>query len=152
MYPSDSTYISFPFSKSINDLSCNNITIQQVQDVGSAYIVSIPSGAKIYIDNIEQVGLTTPATVNNIPSITEHIYKLTKSGYIDVEGILFITTGQTYNVTVTLCKSSSNILPILTGLAFAGIFLVMTRKEIPKLEIPKLIEEAPKLKERPQLF
>ena len=121
--------IPFPFA--INDLSCNNITIQQAQDVGSAHIVSIPSGAKIYIDNIEQVaGLVTPATVNNIPSIpTEHTYKLIKPGYIDTEGVLFITTGQTYNVTVMLCKPPSNILPILMGLAFTGILLTMIRKD-----------------------
>lgn len=119
----------------VNDLSCNNITIQHTQNVGSAYIVSIPSGAKIYIDNIEQVGLVTPAMVNKIPSIpTAHTYKLTRPGYMDMEGILFIITGETYNVTVMLCKPPTDILPILVGFVLTGIFLAMTRKEKPKLK------------------
>lgn len=114
----------------INDLACNSVTIQQAQDVGSAYIVSIPSGAKIYIDNVEQVGITTPATINNIPSTpSEHTYKLVKPGYIDSEGLLFITTGQTYNVTVTMCKPPSSIWPFLIGAAIVGIFITMTKKE-----------------------
>ena len=76
MYPQDSMYtIPSLFSQHINDLSCNNITIQQTQDVGSAYIVSVPSGAKIYIDNVEQAVVITPARIDNIPSIpTEHTY------------------------------------------------------------------------------
>lgn len=111
----------------INDLACNSVTIQQVQDVGSAYIVSVPSGAKIYIDNVEQVGITTPATINNIPSTPyEHTYRLVKHGYIDIEGLLFITTGQTYNMTVTMCNTpSDNMWPLLLGLAFAGSFIIM---------------------------
>lgn len=119
---------TLPFiSPYINDLTCNSITIQQVQDVGSAYIVSVPSGAKIYIDNVEQVGITTPATINNIPSTPyEHTYKLVKHGYIDIEGLLFITTGQRYNMTVTMCNiPSDNMWPLLLGLAFAGSFIIM---------------------------
>ena len=77
MYSPDSIPYTIPslFSQHINDLSCNNITIQQTQDVGSAYIVSVPSGAKIYIDNVEQAVVITPARIDNIPSIpTEHTY------------------------------------------------------------------------------
>ena len=111
---------------SIEDLDCNSITIQQAQDVGSSYIVSIPSGAKIYIDNVEQAGVITPARIDNIPSIpTEHTYKLIKPGYIDIEGLLFITTGQTYNITVTMCKAPSNMWSLLLGLALAGTFIAM---------------------------
>ena len=115
----------------INDLSCNSITIQQAQDVGSAYIVSIPSGAKIYIDNVEQVGIVTPATINNIPSTPyEHTYKLVKPGYMDAEGLLFIITGQIYNTTVTMCKiPSDNMMPLLLGLALAGSFIIITMIE-----------------------
>lgn len=121
---------SLPMSLYINDLTCNSITIQQAQDVGSAYIVSIPSGAKIYIDNIEQIGVTTPATINNIPSIpSEHTYKLVKPGYMDAEGLLFITAGEIYNVTVTMCKFESNIIwPLMMGAAIVGILLI-SRKE-----------------------
>ncbi len=117
----------------INDLACNSITIQ-AQDVGSAHIVSIPDGAKVYIDGIEQVGVTTPATINNIPSVPfEYTYKLIKPGYIDSEGSLFITAGQTYNVTVTMCKISSDLWPLLLGLAFTGsIILMMIEKESKK--------------------
>lgn len=131
---------TLPFiSPYINDLACNSVTIQQAQNVGSAYIVSIPSGAKIYIDNIEQVGITTPATINNIPSTPyEHTYKLVKSGYIDAEELLFITAGQTYNVTVTMCKTpGDNTWPLLLGLAFAGSFLIMMIESQRKKDMKK---------------
>ncbi len=111
----------------INDLSCNNITIQHVQDTGPAYIVSIPSGAKIYIDSVEQVGIITPATINNIPSTPyEHTYKLVKSGYMDAEGLLFITTGETYNTTVTMFEIPGNsVWSLLLGIAFTGSIIIM---------------------------
>lgn len=127
IHSTNGMYTLAPISPYINDLSCNSITIQQVQNVGSAYIVSIPSGAKIYIDNVEQVGIVTPATINNIPSTPyEHTYKLVKSGYMDAEGLLFITTGDTYNTTVTMCKTpSDNMMPLLLGLALAGSFIIM---------------------------
>lgn len=114
----------------IEDLSCNNIIVGQAPETGSAYIVSIPNGAKIYIDNIEQAGVTTPATINNIPSAPfEHTYKLVKSGYVDIEGLLFITTGQTYNVTVTMCKASGDGWPLLIGVVAIGMLLSRGNKE-----------------------
>ncbi len=112
----------------INDLACNNITIQQTQNVGSVYIDSIPRGATIYINNIEQIGLITPATINNIPSPSELIYRLVKPGYI-AEGTLFIPTGQTYNVFVTLCQVPTNILPLLIGAAIVGILLIKKKEK-----------------------
>ncbi len=139
MYELPSIYTLSSIPSYINDLSCNSITIQQVQDVGSAYIVSVPSRAKIYIDNVEQVGITTPATINNIPSTPyEHTYKLVKPGYMDAEGLLFITTGQTYNTTVTMCKTpSDNMWPLLLGLAFAGSFIIMMIENQRKKDINK---------------
>lgn len=129
IHSSNGMYTSPYIPSYINDLACNSVTVQQTQGVGSAYIVSIPSGAKIYIDNVEQVGITTPATINNIPSTpSEHTYKLIKPGYIDSEGLLFITTGQTYNVVATIYNIPSSIWAFLIGAAIIGILLI-SRKE-----------------------
>ena len=84
----------------INDLSCNHITVEQLQ-TGSARIVSIPAGAKIFIDYIGDTGLITPATVPNI-SVGVHAYKLTYPGYNDIDGLLFININETYELTISM--------------------------------------------------
>lgn len=117
----------------IEDLSCNYISIQQPPtEVGSAHIVSVPTGAKIFIDNIEYTGSVTPITISNISSGT-HSYKLTYPGYTDVDGILFIKTGETYELSVIMEKClapsvQSNALLYL-GLFVIGFMLLSSRKK-----------------------
>jgi len=116
---------------SIEDLSCNHITVQPPVEVGSAHIVSVPTGAKIFIDNIEYTGLITPTTISDIP-IGTYTYKLTYPGYTDVNGILFIKTGETYDISTTMEKysvpSQSNALLYL-GLFAVGFMLLSSRKK-----------------------
>lgn len=116
---------------SLEDLSCNHISIQQPPtEVGSAHIVSVPTGAKIFIDNID-FQQTTPAIISNISSGT-HTYKLTYPGYTDVDGILFIKTGETYEISAIMEKcsipSQSNALLYL-GLFAVGFMLLSSRKK-----------------------
>lgn len=72
------------------------------QLTGSLSIVSIPGGAKIFIDGEEQT-VTTPALID-LP-ICQNTYKLVKQGYIDVEGIVTIIEEQTYDLFLTMQKS-----------------------------------------------
>ena len=119
--------LSSSISPYMNDLSCNSITIQ-AENVGSAYIVSTPSGATIYIDDEKQSNATTPATINisndsSTPQV--HKYKLVLPGYADANGSLLITPGQIYNTTVLLEILSKNTLPLILGLAITGSFIMM---------------------------
>lgn len=122
MYTSDNTHSS----AYIDDLSCNRISVeQQLADVGSAHIVSVPAGAKIFIDYIGDTGLVTPVTIPNIP-VGVHTYKLTYPEYTDVDGLLFIELNKTYELSVIMERIPGYFDPtklILYSLA-AGIFML----------------------------
>lgn len=124
IHSSNGMYIR-PF---IDDLSCNNITIQQPDEVGSVNIESVPPGAKIYIDEILQLD-STPIIIDNIPSSptgVAHRYKLTYPGYIDTEGYIFIRTGDTDRLSVIMERiagAPSDMGKILMLMLGIGTFL-----------------------------
>ncbi len=64
-----------------------------LQTTGSLHITSVPIGESIYIDNILQSGITTPATIADLPA-GSHTYRLTLAGYQDVTNSFSITSGQ----------------------------------------------------------
>ena len=59
-----------------------------VNTVGSLAIASTPSGARIWIDNIDK-GVNTPSTVTGLAA-GQHIYKLVHTGYADLTGTFTI--------------------------------------------------------------
>ena len=73
-----------------------SIILSAISISGSLYITSNPSGATIYIDDL-QTQYTTPVT---IPGLTpgNHTYKLTLIGYQDKTGLFTIISGQTTNI------------------------------------------------------
>ena len=72
--------------------------------LGSLNVSSTPSGATIYIDNVLQPGITTPATITGL-SAGSHTYKLTLTGYADYTGSFSITAGTTTNLPVIFLGS-----------------------------------------------
>lgn len=74
--------------------------INNLQIYGSVSIVTIPSGATVFIDDIEQTS-TTPALIEDIP-VGVHTYRLTLAGYIDIIGVMYIEPDKTYNVFTTM--------------------------------------------------
>lgn len=70
--------------------------------VGSLNIVSSPTGAWIYIDDISQ-GSKTPNTVDNLAP-GNHNVKLVMSGYQDWINTINVIAGQTINVSAELTK------------------------------------------------
>ena len=68
---------------------------------GYLYISSIPTGAKIYIDDIERIDIVTPAEIRELP-VGPHTYRLSISGYEDNTGTFDIITGQITIIEVTL--------------------------------------------------
>ncbi len=59
-------------------LSLQNLSLQ----TGSAAIISIPPGAKIFIDDID-TGIKSSAIISDIDSLSTHTLKLTLDGYED---------------------------------------------------------------------
>jgi hypothetical protein len=99
---------------------------------GQLSIVSIPSGADIFIDGIKQSD-PTPSIMTF--STGQHIYRLICPGYIDEDGMVFIQEGQTYDLFVTMHKSfdiKDELIYGFIGSLAAGIalYLLVRRKDI----------------------
>lgn len=85
----------------VNNVDAGPLTL--VTTIGSLTISSVPSGARIYIDNIDS-GYVTSATVSNIAQ-GSHTYKLILTGYKDATGTFNITAGETTTVSaITLVQ------------------------------------------------
>lgn len=67
---------------------------------GNVYITSTPSGARIYIDNIDQ-SVFTPNTISNL-NVGTHSVKLTYPNYYDYTTSINIITNQTITLDATL--------------------------------------------------
>ena len=99
-------------------------TLTPISTIGNLAISSSPSGARIYIDNIDS-GYVTSA---NMPNITQgsHTYKLTLTGYKDATGPFNITAGGTTTVpTVTLVQRVGTLkffsTPVGAAISIGGV-------------------------------
>ena len=99
---------------------------QFLQDpTGQLSVVSIPSGADIFIDGIKQLDKTPLITTL---SIGQHVYRLIYPGYIDEDGMIFIQEGQTYDLFVTMHKdfdAREEIIYGFIGSLAAGVALYL---------------------------
>ena len=96
------------------DITAGKIAIVEIELIplelkGYLYISSSPIGAKIFIDDVEQTGLSTPTIMQGL-LIGTHTYKLTLPGYEDKTDIFVISTGQITNIQAILTS-----LPLGTG-------------------------------------
>ena len=103
------------------------------QSRSSVYIASDPAGAQIFIDGIEQTGFSTPAMITDIPS-GHHNFRLTSPGHIDIDGSMPLDPGRTYNMFLTMGKSTSTSISasqsdliVLLALGLIGYFLIKNR-------------------------
>lgn len=105
------------------------------QLTSSVYMASDPSGAKIFIDGIEQSGFNTPSMITDIHS-GHHSFRLSSPGYVDIESEMPLEPGRTYNVFLTMGKSTSTSdsistdisgIVILLALGLIGYFLLKKR-------------------------
>lgn len=74
---------------------------------GDISFTSTPSGANIYLDEIDQQ-LTTPTTLTSI-SPGAHTYRLTLSGHNDCNGSTTVTSGSTSNVHCDMIPISAEV-------------------------------------------
>ncbi len=71
---------------------------------------SSPSGAEIYIDDVDHLKTTGASPVNiSVSSGTTHTWKLTLSGYNNATGSQLVTAGQTYTINPTLTAATGSI-------------------------------------------
>jgi immune inhibitor A len=105
---------------------------------GTVNITSTPSGAKIYMDNVD-TGQITPATITNL-SVGSHTYKLILTGYYDKTGAFLISAGQMLNINVNLNRITKGELAIFSNPPGANIYidnidtLQITPVNIPDIE------------------
>jgi len=72
------------------------VQINLVQITGSLYFSTNPEGATIFIDNLD-TGLTTPATITDIP-VGQHIYTLIMGNYSEYTGTINVLEGSITNI------------------------------------------------------
>ncbi len=103
------------------------------QPISSVYIASDPAGAKIFIDGIEQTGFTTPSMITDIPA-GHHNFKLISPGHTDIESSMPLEPGKTYNMFLTMGKTTSSSasigssdLILLLAIGLIGYFLIRNK-------------------------
>ena len=104
-----------------------------LQPLSSVYIASDPVGAKIFIDGIEQTGFHTPSMITDIPA-GHHNFKLISPGHVDIESSMPLEPGKTYNMFLTMGKTTtdstsigSSDLIILLAIGMIGYFLLRNK-------------------------
>jgi len=88
---------------SIVAASTTEISVQMISTTGNLSISSIPSGARIFIDNIDQ-NILTPNTITGL-SAGDHTYRLTLLNYQDRTGSFTINSGQTTIISTNLIST-----------------------------------------------
>ncbi len=79
-----------------------------VQQVGNISVTSTPTGAKIFLDNVDTTQVT-PFTLNNVP-VGNHDISVTKDGYVTPSSkSVAVTDGQTATADFTLVQQVGNI-------------------------------------------
>lgn len=99
-----------------------NFILEVLQSVGSIFVQSNPTGAKIYLDN-SYTGSVTPKTIVNIPA-GSHIIRCNLSGYSDNSKTVSVSAGQTASVTINLASvTPKGSISIQSNPAGAKIYL-----------------------------
>jgi len=112
--------------------------IDITKPTGSITITSIPSGAEIFIDGVDQ-GVKTDSTVTDIPA-GDHTFTLKLAGYKDFTGTLQVVEDQITNIAVTLESAKNNAAMLLGltifGMGVLGAVVLATREKKPEYTVP----------------
>jgi hypothetical protein len=101
------------------DVSSGVQTNKTLTFLGSIYITSTPSVARIWIDSVDQL-VSTPATITGLSAVS-HSYYLVYAGRDNTPGNFTAMNGQTVNVPVTL----------LTPANIGALSMTITPRETP---------------------
>jgi hypothetical protein len=122
--PSEVSSIKNLYNISLIENLPNSISQIREQLTSSVYIASDPSGAKIFIDGIEQIGFNTPSMITDMQS-GHHSFRLSSPGYEDIESEMPLEPGRTYNVFLTMGKSKSTTMSDSTSTDISGIVILL---------------------------
>lgn len=86
----------------------SNYILLKVGALGSISFASVPEGAEIFLDGVDQL-VRTPATITDVP-VGSHTYTLKLSGYNDYTGTVEVLKDQTVSVTAGLVPAEGCIL------------------------------------------
>lgn len=90
-------------------ITAGTVYSEIVATTGSASFTSSPSGARIWIDGVDQ-NVNTPSTISGLtPLPASHTYKLV-SGIYTATGTFTVTTGMTTNVSITIDVTAIDII------------------------------------------
>lgn len=118
------------------------VTPTLVPAEGCIYFNTTQAGARIFIDNVEQAGKTTPALICGL-TLGPHTYMLSLTGYQHITGNVNLAAGQGTTVTDTLQKKGIGIGTIIgIGLLGAGVlgavvYVTREKKYLPPKEYLK---------------
>lgn len=125
--------VSMSYDKPLTENLSDVLHPLDLRHLSSVYVASDPAGAKIFIDGIEQTGFTTPSMITDIPA-GNHSFKLTSPGNVDIESSIPLEPGKTYNIFLTLGKTTygspyigNSDLLLLFALGIIGYFLIKGR-------------------------
>lgn len=94
-----------------------------LETIGTLEMTSEPSGARIWIDDVD-TGRNTPATIVNLVK-GDHKYKTVLSGYKDINGTVSIIAGGTKIVHLILEKGEKGLgLEVWAGVAIASVAIL----------------------------
>ncbi len=85
---------------------------------GTLNIISIPEGAKIFLDGVDTTFITPHTFISLIPGI--HNYRLSLNSYLDISGTVDVIDLQQTNLVVTLPDDFYNKL-ITISIAALGL-------------------------------
>lgn len=97
--------------------------------LGELKFISVPPGAEIFIDGVDQV-TRTPCTVMDIPE-GSHTYRLVLAGYKDLSDIFTMEPEKISMISAELEPVPSPLnyaLPAAAALGILGIILILRRK------------------------
>lgn len=125
------TYTTTAVPSSDSVVIINPVLAQKQATTGSIHVTSSPAGASVTIDGIYYG--TSPITVPNLAQ-GSHTVKVSAAGYVDSVQTINVNAGQNVEYPVTLytpspAPSPAPVLGILAGLAAAGLFAVLRRRE-----------------------
>ena len=82
---------------------------------GSIQVNSTPSGARIFLDNVDRG--TTPATISDV-SVGSHAIRLTRENYRDYSDTVYVSGGQTTQFNATLSKNTISVTRPISGQSY----------------------------------
>lgn len=93
--------------------------------VGTLNVITIPEGAKIFMDGIDTLKIS-PYTFTLEPTV--HDYRLSLNAYMDVHGSVDVIDNQQTNLVITMPDDFYNKLIIISTLALGISVISMFRK------------------------